>query len=89
MEEGDKKGVAKKEREVISILSNLVSSITANPFCMLFIFTICFVPVIYLPPRIASVIWITRLFSLTSWTRTKEHPFITPITLVAKVPSTR
>ena len=40
-------------------------------------------------PKIASVIWITRLFSLTSWTRTKEHPFITPITLVAKVPSTR
>ena len=71
------------------ILSNLVSSITANPFCMLFIFTICFVPVIYLHPKIASVIWITRLFSLTSWTRTKEHPFITPITLVAKVPSTR
>ena len=34
-------------------------------------------------------IWITRLFSLTSWTRTKEHPFMTPITLVAKVPSTR
>ena len=80
---------AKTSNSLISILSNLVSSITVNPFCMLFIFTICFVPVIYLRPRIASVIWITRLFSLTSWTRTKEHPFITPITLVAKVPSTR
>ena len=82
-------GFAKTSNSLISILSNLVSSITANPFCILFIFTICFVPVIYLRPRIASVIWITRLFSLTSWTRTKEHPFITPITLVAKVPSTR
>ena len=40
-------------------------------------------------PRIASVISTARLFSFTSWTRTKAQPFITPMTEVAIVPSTR
>lgn len=40
-------------------------------------------------PRIASVISTARLFSLISCTRTKAHPFMTPMTEVATVPSTR
>ena len=54
---------------------------------------------ISLPGAVSSEIWqktqegsavmrMARRFSFTSWTRTKDAPFSTPMTVVTRVPST-